>query len=126
MGIDGSQLVEQPLQLVVLQLIGLLPEPLDGGSRGAVVAFRHEPLRFFVDNPLGFGPLLFPRLAVLVANCLQVVDAVEIDIGEVSDIGVEVTRHGQVEHEQQAFATVAAGCREIVPQSQSVRAIRWC
>ena len=108
--INFSQLVHQPLQLVILQVIGLLPEPLNGGGGHTVIAFGHEAKRFFLHNTFCFGPFFLTRLAVLFADGLQIIDAVQVNVAELGDLRVKIAGDGQIEHEQQSLA---------------MRAVRW-
>ena len=72
---------------------------LDQRNGAALAQPVHEVLHARVDDDLG---LRHRRLAAVLAGLHhigQVVDGVEVDVGQRLDLGLDVARHGQVNHE---------------------------
>ena len=111
--VDFSQLIEQPAQLIALELVGLLFESLDGWPGDPVIRVGFKAGRFFLDDALGLGPFFFACRAVPLAGLLEIVDTEEIDVAELCDGGIEVPRDGQVENEQCAFGSPLLNALEL-------------
>lgn len=74
---------------------------------------RHEAADFFLDENASFARLVFPRLQILRDEALQIVDRVEIDVLEITDLGLDVAWHGDVDHEH-GFASASLECHSHV------------
>ena len=80
-------------------VVGLRVQRLDQRHRAAPVEPLDEALHAGLDDRLG---LRHRRLALLAAHLHQrreIVDGVEVDVGQARDLGLDVAWHGEVDHE---------------------------
>ena len=68
---------------------------------------RVKPLGFRSDDPLGALRLPPPPRERLRHDGLEIVEVVEVAAVQSGDLGVEVTRHGEVDEEERAAAAAA-------------------
>jgi hypothetical protein len=85
-------------------VLGLAVQRLDQRHCRALVEPVREAQHAGVDDGLG---LLHGGLALLAGGlhqCRQVVDGVEVDVAQRADLGFDVARHGQVDHEHRTVS----------------------
>ena len=98
----ARQQLARARELDAAPVVGLAVQRLDQRHRGALVEPVGKALHAGVDDGLG---LLDGGLALLAGGLhqrRQVVHRVEVDVGQARDLGLDVARHRQVDHEHRA------------------------
>ena len=110
----GGQLAPRLGEQRVARGLGLAAQLADRGRGVPHLEARHERVDVGVDDAPRRGGLGLARLHVLVHDLPQVVDRVEVDVLERADRGVDVARHGEVEHEHRPVAALLERAPHVV------------
>jgi hypothetical protein len=88
---------------------GLRVELADQGHRAALAQPVHEALDAGVDDDLGLRHRRLPAGLALLHHGGEVVDGVEVHVLQGLDLGLDVARYRQVDHEHRAVPALAQG-----------------
>ncbi len=101
--VELGQLVEEAFEFGLLRRIETLAQAGDHRGGKPVPRFGKELLAFFVNDSLGGRNLFTPGGPIAVARRGEVVNRVQVHAELVPNRGVEIARHGEVEHKQRAL-----------------------
>ena len=103
------------LELVGADRLGLRANRGDGRDDLHRLEPALERDHLLVDDDLGALGLAHALLEVLRDDAVEVVDVVEVDVGEVVDGRVDVARNGDVDEEERAAPAALARLRRPCP-----------
>ncbi len=106
-----GQSMAEAVEFGLLDLLSLLAQSLDRRAGLAMLDVADKANRFFADDPLGNRPLQTTEIQIAIADFLQIVNRIEIDLGKLSDALIEISRNRQVKNELRPlfFAAVVKG-----------------